>query len=110
MAYNRAYPDRYSIATLQERFEPVLAEIPAAASVGYVTDLSPKDVQSDVIFDAAQLALAPRVVLPIEKSASEWIVGTVLQGTDPATIATSRGLHMVRNYGNGVVLYRRSVH
>ncbi len=79
--------------------------LPPSAVVGYLTDLEPKDRSAPIIFRTAQYTLAPRLLQP--GTAQEWVIGNFSKALDFRAIGAGKGLQLVQDYGNGVVLYRR---
>ena len=93
----RASPDR--AANVDERFEALRRELSGRARVGYITD--PIGDQAERYF-LAQLALTPIVV--DLGSSSELVVGDFRTS---GTGSIPSDLTLLRDFGNGVVLFRR---
>lgn len=105
--YAEQYPDTYGVNQAKARFAPVIAQIPAGAQLGYISDLKPNDAQYSAIFLAAQYALAPRQLVTGEKNRPEWAVGNFTKPQDFAAAGAGKGYEMVSDFGGGVVLYKR---
>jgi hypothetical protein len=77
--------------------------LPASTHVGYVTDDRPwvSDASTERFF-LTQYVLAPVVVVP--ESTHEWVVGNF---RDVRTASVPRDLRVERDFGEGVVLFRR---
>ena len=100
------------ISAHERRFEALRSALPKHGTVGYVgspepTARTPKEADSAALLHfrrhlLAQYTLAP--VLLIEGTASELVVGNFDGGTPPAP----PGLSMVRDFGDGLVLFRRA--
>jgi hypothetical protein len=100
----KGYKD--SVGEYSLRFPDVKPFLPASGVVGYLGDQKEKDMQSVMAFMLAQYNLAPVV---LEQGARhEWVVGSYISA--PPTPDRLRELHLkiVRDFGNGVVLYRRT--
>ena len=102
------YPDPYGVAAAEQRFAGALEILPGATRLGYISDLPFSDNAGVSAFLAAQYAVAPRALLPLEGSGAEWVVGNFGRAADFAALGARSGLRLVRDFGNGVVVYRRS--
>jgi len=93
------------ISDFNARFDEIKQMKVLRDRVGYLGDKKPKDVQSVMAFMLTQYALAPVVVE--QGNARAWVVGNFF--TVPPTVEELRALNLepVRDFGNGVVLYRR---
>ena len=101
--------DSYGAARAQARMAPVIARIPAADRVGYFTDLDPKSPLHASEFLAVQHALAPRQLFLLGSSKPPvWAVGNFSKPQDYAAAGANRGYGLVTDFGNGVVLFRRT--
>jgi hypothetical protein len=97
--------DPFQVQAQPERFRGVIEALPPAAVVGYITDLDPTDRSAPIIFRTAQYTLAPRLLQP--NTAQDWVIGNFSKAGDFRAIGAGKGLQLVQDYGNGVVLYRR---
>ena len=88
------------------RYEGLRAALPPDAVIGYISDLRPEDARSTLLFLGAQYALAPRIV--VDDDRHEWVLGNFSVPADFAALGANRGLRLVRDFGNGVILYRRA--
>jgi hypothetical protein len=107
-AYQRQSPDPYRLADQDARFEAFRAAVPAGATLGYLTDLPAEDNLSYAMFLIAQYHLAPRLLQ--KGSSNEMVLGNFTRPADFAALGRQQGLRMERDFGNGVVLYRREAH
>ena len=104
-AYQRQSPDPYRIADQSVRFAGFRAVVPAAAILGYLTDAPAADTLATAMFLSAQYDLAPRI---LQKSdASDVVLGNFTKPADFASIGRQHGLRLERDFGNGVVMFRR---
>jgi len=94
---NRA--DRYT--RYERRFEALRAELPPDSVVGYVTDQKPNPADHCLI---TQYALAPVIVKWTVKA--DLVVGNFHDRTRMGEIARKEGLVLIRDFGNGVALFR----
>ena len=103
--FNERRPDLYRIGFQEPRFREVLKDIPEDAVVGYVSDLPFEDIRGSTAFFGAQYALAPRIVVDSDHPAA---VDLVLGNFTPAGERPEpEGMHVVREYDDGVILYRK---
>ena len=104
-AYQRQNSDPYMISQQFVRFEPLLSRVPEDATLGYLTDASPASTTGLAMTLGAQYVLAPRL---IEKGAThDRVVGNFTRPAEFAALGQSYGLRLERNFGNGVVLFRK---
>jgi hypothetical protein len=99
------------ISAYDHRFDGVKSLLPSRGVVGYVSDpLSPEAAAQPGDTTAlrhfrryllAQYALAPRLL--VESTRPEFVIGNFARDIPPS----DPGLQVVRDFGNGVVLYRR---
>ncbi|HEU4649766.1 MAG TPA: hypothetical protein VFS33_11940 [Gemmatimonadales bacterium] len=100
------------ISVYERRFEPLRTLLPARGTVGYLGHPDPTGPTPEAANAAALLhfrryllahyALAP--LLLIESTTPEFVVGNFEDGAVPPPPA---GFHLVRDFGNGLVLYWR---
>jgi len=102
---NQTSPDPYMISAQLARYEGVRTALPRDAVMGYTSDLPAEDSRSTVLFLGAQYWLAPRIL--VDDDRREWVLGNFAAPADFAALGANRGLQMVRDFGNGVILYRR---
>jgi hypothetical protein len=102
-----ANSDVYKIGEQAARFEDLMSALPATGVVGYVSDLPSSQTLGAVLYSGAQYTLAPRLVINLSlKPGAEWVVGDFSKPLDVVQFGKDRGLTMVRDFGNGAVLYR----
>jgi len=99
---NQAQPDPYKLIDQQRRFAPVNEIVPPNALVGYVSD-RPTDYTLTL---TAQYALAPRLLVP--NPTSNWVVGNFTRPQDFVAFGRARGLILMKEFPDGVVLFRKS--
>ncbi len=106
----RRLPDRYGVeSSLEQRFASVSVRLPASGAVGYLSDVPFSDPAGTPAFLAAQYALAPRLLVPVDThGAAEWAVGNFSRPSDFAAAGARAGYTMTAQMGNGVVLYRKA--
>lgn len=94
------------IAAQLTRFEALRAAVPEGATLGYVTDAEPGSTLENVLLHSAAYALAPHLL--DANPNHDWVIGNFTQPRDFAAIGQSKGLQLQKDFGNGVVLYRRA--
>jgi len=100
-ARNKAAADPYMIGAAEARYGAVKRELPPNTVAGYVSDLS-----QPAILAAAQYGLAP--VLVVDNANREWVIGNFSKPLDYAEFGRARQLTLVKDFSNGVVLFRRT--
>ncbi len=99
--------DVYKIGEQADRFQDLSSALPATGIVGYVSDAPPGQTLAAVLYSGAQYTLAPRLVIDRSLApGAEWVIGDFSKPLDMAQFGKERGLTLVRDFGNGVVLYR----
>lgn len=99
---NRAQPDPYQVATQKDRFDGLKGEMRSPLVIGYVTDVP---FQSG-IFLAVQYVLAP--LLLVDNPGPDWVVGDFSKPMDYADFGRARRLTLVKDFSNGVVLFKKA--
>lgn len=104
---DQKFPDatiNNSISLFANRYIDILPLI-SSDFIGYLGDSKPKDIQSVMAFMLTQYTLAPVVV--DQTTAHDYVVGNYYSA--PPTAEDLRTLHLiiVKDFNNGVVLYRR---
>jgi hypothetical protein len=98
---NKASSDPYKIAAQEERFAALKRALPPTTVVGYVSDVS-----QPAVLSAAQYGLAPLLV--VDSAAREWVIGNFSRPLDYTEFGRARQLTLVRDFSNGVILYRKA--
>jgi hypothetical protein len=104
-AFQDSHRDRFYIAARSSIFEPLLAMLPPGAEIGYITDVESGSTNETYMFLSAQYYLAPRLLL--RGDAHDWVIGSFRKPANFAAFA-ARGLRLERDFGNGLLLFRRS--
>ena len=103
------FADAYGAALAEQRFAGALSQLPPHAVLAYLSDMPLGQLTGTAAFLAAQNALAPRMVIPVEKNpATEWAVGNFSRPLQYAAEGAKAGYGMVADFGSGVVLYRKA--
>jgi hypothetical protein len=102
--------DPYGILVQEERFREAGAILPSGAVVGYISDVPFEEVRGSVAFFGAQYALAPGILVDLSSGAAspEWVLGDFARPADLDALARSRGLSVVRDFGRGVMVFRKA--
>lgn len=100
--------DVYKVGEQAARFQDLMSALPAdAAIVGYVSDVPPNETLSAALYSSAQYTLAPRLVTNQRRTPpAEWVIGDFSKPLDVAQFGKDRGLTLVRDFGNGAVLFK----
>ncbi len=102
--------DVYKIGDQAARFQELISALPAEGIFGYVSDVPPSKTLASVLYSSARYTLAPRLVTDQNvKPAPEWVIGNFSMPLDVVQFGKDRGLTLVRDFGNGAVLYRKQV-
>jgi hypothetical protein len=101
-------PDPFGAESATQRFAPAAARLPPFGSVGYISDLPVLSQDGMTAFLAAQYALAPRLVAPVERTSPQQAVGNFSRPTDYATVGAKAGYALEADLGNGVVLFTKA--
>ncbi len=99
-------PDSSQIAVIEERLRGVAAVVPPLAQLAYLSDV-PFAQGGYALHAAAQYVIAPRLLDPSPDARREWVLGDFYQPYDAQRIAREHDLNLVRDFGNGVVVFRR---
>ena len=97
--------DPYQIHAQATRFEGVRASIAENAEIGYLSDTAAGSVADGALYAGAQYSLAPRLLR--RDTARDQVLGNFTRPGDFAAIGRSNGLRVERDFGSGVVLFRR---
>jgi hypothetical protein len=101
-------PDPYRITAGATRFAAALEMLPASGVIGYISDMPTGDGAGSIAYMAAQYSVAPRAILPVERTQAEWALGNFARPGNFAERGAQAGYRIVRDLGNGVIVYRRS--
>lgn len=100
--------DAMRIGAQEARFAPAAGRLAGATYVGYFNDREKGSVRDQAAGASAQFAMAPKVLVHDERRTDvEFWVGDFSAQREFARIGEVKGLKMVADFGNGVVLYRR---
>jgi hypothetical protein len=102
----RAYHDPYMINAQPARLRDAITYLPANAELGYLSDISFEVANGSAAYFGVMYALAPRLVTRSADS-HEWVVGNFSHPLDYAAAGAAHRLEVVRDFGNGIVLFRR---
>jgi hypothetical protein len=103
-----ASADVYKIGEQPARLQDLMSALPATGIVGYVSDAPTSQTIGAVLYSGAQYTLAPRLVTSQSVTPEpQWVIGDFSKPVDVAQFGNQRGLTLVRDFGNGAVLYKR---
>jgi hypothetical protein len=103
-------PDPFGVESAMQRFAPAAARLPPFGSVGYISDLPVLSQDGMTAFLAAQYALAPRLIAPVERTTPQQAVGNFSRPTDYATVGARAGYALQADLGNGIVIYTKALY
>lgn len=98
---------RDRITVSESRYEQIKKALPPHGTVGYISNLKADDIRFDPGFGEyylAQYALAPLVV--IYSSDQPLVIGN-FRGSTPVSSAAVPNMVLVKDFGNGIMLFRR---
>ncbi len=108
VAYYRANPDPWAVAKQEVRFEALRAELPVPSVLGYYSDVPFDESGNPAAFYVALYNLAPHMVTPDpDASVTNLVLGNFARRPDLDQFAREKGLKLVKDYGRGVMLFRR---
>jgi hypothetical protein len=99
---NQTQRDPYKLIDQERRFAPVREIVPPNALIGYVSDMA----TDPTLMLTAQYALAPRLI--VKNPTSNWVIGNFARPQDFEAFARAHGLTLVKEFPDGVVLFRGS--
>ena len=97
--------DPYMVNLQPARLAGVIETVPRTAIVGYLSDQS-NSTAALAMFNSARYALAPRLL--VDGTDRDWVLGNFTKPADYAAVGREHGLELSRDFGNGVVLFRRA--
>ena len=84
-----------------------MSALPATGIVGYVSDAPAGETLGAVLYSGAPIYPgAPFGNRPAPEPGAEWVIGDFSKPLDVVQFGKKRGLTLVRDFGNGAVLYR----
>jgi len=100
--------DVYKTGEQAARYQGIASALPATGIVGYLSDLPSSQTVGAVLYSGAQYTLAPRLIVEQRLQPNvEWVVGSFSRPLDMVQFGKKRSLILVKDFGSGVVLYRR---
>ncbi len=107
-SYQARSADPYRIADQGARLANVRAALPPNAVIGYISDIPADNPLSGPVFTVTAYQLAPRIIQMGDSYAV--VLGNFTKPADFASVGRQHGLRVERDFGNGVVLFRREAH
>ncbi len=101
-----AQRDPFMVSQQQDRFAGIAQALPKTEIAGYVSDINDGSPAALALFNTARFTLAPRMLVSDDQR--EWVVGNFSKPPDFAALARDRNLQLVRDFGNGVALFKRN--
>ncbi len=89
------------------RFANVMSAIPETGVIGYFSNRGEVTLIPTPPF-SIRYAFAPRMLVWFpDASVTEWVIGDFTGKRDYTSAGERLGVHLVRDFGDGVVLYKR---
>ena len=105
-AFQSQSRDVYKVAEQRARLAELQAALPSNAILGYVTDIDDTQPVAGAMLFSAQYTLAPRL---LQKGVNhDLILGNFTRPEDFAAFGRQRGMRLERDFGNGVVLFKKA--
>jgi hypothetical protein len=102
-------PDPFAAAAAETRLAPILERIPANATLAYLSDVPQEKDAGKAMFFAAQNALAPRLLIFAGAGRRpDFALGNFSSPGDFTSAGAQAGYSVIQDFGNGVVLYRKT--
>jgi len=102
-----ANADVYKIGEQAARFQDLMSALPATGIIGYVSDVPAGQTLAAVLYSGAQYTLAPRLVTDERLQPGELVIGNFSRPLDVLQFGKDHGLTLVKDFGNGAVLFRK---
>ena len=103
MDRNQVRKDPYQIGWQVRRAGPLAREVPPTARLGYISDRQPDPAE----LLALQYAIAPRLL--VGNAPHDYVLGDFSKSLDYAQFGRARGLTLVKQLPEGLVLFRKSL-
>lgn len=103
--FAQAQEGQDGVSEFQQRFLQLAPSLPAHGPVGFLSDLPAGDTTGDAEFQVARYTLPPRLV--VRGAAAPMVIGSVHAPGAAQELATGQGLAILRDFGNGLVLFGR---
>ena len=108
VAYYRANPDPWAVAKQEVRFEALRAELPVPSVLGYYSDVAFDEGGNPAAFYVALYNMVPHMVTPDpDAKVTDLVLGNFARRPDLDRLEREKGLKLVKDYGRGVMLFRR---
>ena len=104
-AYQARNADPYFVNSQAIRFVELAAQVPPEAALGFWTDLDAGSTGAIALYNVAQWHLAPRLLT--HGFDQDLILGNFARPADFAALATAKGLKIEKDFGRGIILFRR---
>jgi len=109
--FNRYGIGRDLVSAYDRRLKAVRHSLPEKGVVGYITDKEPKEVFSDSYaiqrFYLTRYALSPLIV--VNNASQKHVVGDFHEFPPDLKHYEDKGLIVIKDYGNGIILFKRKV-
>lgn len=97
--------DVYKVGAQTARFAEFQTAVPQNAILGYITDVDDAQPIASAMLLSAQYTLVPRL---LERGVlQDLVLGNFTHPADFVAFGQQRGLKLERDFGNGVILFKR---
>jgi hypothetical protein len=103
-----AFGDPYGVLVQSARLQAAISSMPPNGAAGYLNEPDPDAFTGAKKLLGAQYAFAPRMLVPQTQSPQQLVIGDFSRPVDLAEFARLYGLRVVRDFGNGIVLFQRN--
>ena len=103
--YSSRSRQNFDISSYESRFSELRKDIPRDGVIGYLTDADPNLTSTSAEYYLAQYALSPAVVA---NNIDQKLVMANVHAPQPPAFYQSRGLDLVRDYRDGVMLLQKT--
>lgn len=95
-----------NISYYEKRFEGLRHNLPSRGVVGYISDDTNDGEDSKARMFVAQYALAPVII--VRSLEHELVIGNFRKPVDEKKLCSSYCLTIIKDFGNGVFLFKRT--
>ncbi len=100
--------DPFGVLRQEARLRGVIATLPAVSQVGYLAGPGLDALTAEENLLGARYAFAPRMLVLQKDSPQQLVIGDFAGPVDLDALASMYRLRVVRDFGNGIVLFERN--
>ena len=102
------FGDPYGVLAQDARLQGVISSVALGGAVGYLNEPNLDAFTGAKKLLGAQYAFAPRMLVRQEQSPQQQVIGDFSGPVNLEGFARMYGLRVVRDFGNGIVLFQRN--